>query len=172
MYLFGHIGITCAVVRKAWPQADLRTVAIASILPDILDKPIAVATNGAFGDGSRLFAHTGIFMVLFLALLRWGLRTNGAILAAIAFHNVLDRAWAKPREIFFWPWLGPFPFFNIPMATRWQQNFLKPYNLIGEAVGLMLILYWMKKQSLFSANRIYEFIRTGSYPSKQPKPGR
>jgi hypothetical protein len=40
MLLFGHIGLTIGLARTLSREVDVRWVAVAAILPDIIDKPL------------------------------------------------------------------------------------------------------------------------------------
>jgi len=40
MLVFGHIGLTLGIARVLHRQIDTRWVAVASMLPDLIDKPL------------------------------------------------------------------------------------------------------------------------------------
>ena len=127
MLILGHVGITFGVALAADAVAtraranvrshgsgfparlhasvsslahhvDLRLLAVGSLLPDAIDKPVGLLLfPGYFGSG-RLFAHSLLFVaVLGLAGL-WRYRTRRAtVLLVLAYgsimHIVLDAMW-------------------------------------------------------------------------------
>lgn len=69
MLLFAHVGLALATARLS-SRLDLMFLALGSMLPDILDKPLGLLVFGSANMG-RTFAHTLLFLI---------------ILAAISFH--------------------------------------------------------------------------------------
>jgi len=124
---------------------DLRIWLIGSILPDIIDKPLAVFT----GDG-RLLAHSLIFSGslfaggLFLAFFRKRLWLFALSLASM-IHLVLDSMWKSPQDLF-WPFYG----FSFTLHhdggwfTSIVHEFLEnPAVYIPEIVGMLIILGYL-----------------------------
>lgn len=135
MLILGHIGITygaalaaeAAVLRSRHGHAglrdfipqlrhatsllaqhvDLRLLMVASLLPDLIDKPLGLLLLGnAYGTG-RLFCHALIFPVALAAagLVLWRVRRVSALLIlayGAGLHLVLDAMWRTPATLF-WP---------------------------------------------------------------------
>ncbi len=66
MLLFAHLGLTLATARFIG-KADLAFLALGSMLPDIIDKPLGLIAFGSPNMG-RTFAHTLLFLLLLAAL--------------------------------------------------------------------------------------------------------
>jgi membrane-bound metal-dependent hydrolase YbcI (DUF457 family) len=168
-----HLGITLLVVRYVFrdPDMDLRWVALGSVLPDIIDKPIgSVFFHGTFGT-HRLFAHSLLFPVLVLAVvLAVTKRESGARRALMAvvigamFHLVLDAAWADPKA-FWWPLLG-FEFPEIAdsaILPLLRAQVTNPMVWLGEAAGLAYLVYlWVRWVP--SAGGMRAVLSTGRIP--------
>lgn len=151
MLLFGHTGIACTVVRALDPRPRLRWIALASILPDLVDKPIAMLLPGFANGWTRLAAHslTGLAVFALLAGLRLRARALPLVLA-YATHLALDRLWEDPM-IYFWPVLGFFPPPHpIPYWDRFWSKGGSVYTMAGEVIGLAcwvrLLWIWLGRQ--------------------------
>jgi membrane-bound metal-dependent hydrolase YbcI (DUF457 family) len=125
---------------------DIRLLAIASLAPDIIDKPLAFFGFG----GGRSITHT---LLVFLILAAIGLflfftRRNTWLLTiaiGIFSHLVLDFIWADP-EILFWPlygWEFPGPEYSLGFSqiSIWLNTLLtNPGDIISESLGLAILL--------------------------------
>src|ERR1700722_14790985 len=141
MYPFGHIGLTVAAVRAVDRETDLRLPILLSILPDLVDKPVAVLLPALVHGNARNFGHTLLAAAAVLAFLLARRRSFGKPLllwACYPGHLLLDRMGLNEGPlIFFWPFLGPFPYWsaeNPPTPHLWT------YNAVGEALGLGIVL--------------------------------
>ena len=107
MLLFAHLGLTLAAGRLV-RRADLTCLALGSMLPDIIDKPLGLLVFGTPAMG-RTVAHTFLFLliVLLLAIYFHDLRI-ASISGGVFAHFVLDLMWRTPVTLF-WPLLGNFP---------------------------------------------------------------
>jgi len=107
MLLFAHLGLTLAAGRfMRW--ADLAFLALGSMLPDIIDKPLGLLAFGTLAAG-RTIGHTLLFLLVLAALAFYlkDLRLASVSIGVLA-HLVLDFMWQSP-VILFWPLLGNFP---------------------------------------------------------------
>ncbi|RLI80781.1 hypothetical protein DRP04_07610 [Archaeoglobales archaeon] len=132
MYPLGHIGITLLIsnllVRKYKLNWNARFIVLASILPDILDKPLGLIGIG----GGRFFFHSILFIV-FLFFIRKELFFGSTV------HLILDRMWEEPKVLFY-PILG-FYIGGKVFPVDFIQFFLEnPYSQIGEIVGLISLV--------------------------------
>ena len=141
MLLFAHVGLALASARF-WRGAALCFVALGSMLPDIIDKPLAQLVDGIPG---RAFAHTILFLVILLSL---AFSMKNIIFASISLgvfiHLALDSMWMQP-VILFWPVLGDFPAGSqldtwtfIKLLLHGLNN---PAVLAPEMIGLSYIVY-------------------------------
>jgi len=175
MLLLGHIGITCGVALAAEAVAvqrgqspdlpagvaarlrqataslsrrvDLRVLAVAALLPDIIDKPLGMVLLADTLGSGRLFCHALIFPVVLAAAgaLQWRARRVSAllILAYGSFlHLVLDGMWRNP-DVLFWP------FTRMPvqaasshdwLARVLQELITNPAAYVPEIVGATMLL--------------------------------
>ncbi len=179
MIFFGHIGITTAALKlyentvstregnKSKPHIDYRLIAIGSLLPDIIDKPIGAYFFRSTFHNSRIFAHSLIFSVLLILL---GIfyfkrrRNNNILLLGVCslIHQILDSMWLYPG-ILFWPAYG------LKFPTRPEGNWLasnlmnlltNPTVYMPEIVGAIIIAYCFIK--LIINKRVKEFLKNGT----------
>ncbi len=134
MYPLAHIGITILLgklLRKKLRLRDMRLVALGSILPDLIDKPLTI-----WGIGSGRFIAHSLLFTIFVSFISRDLGFGCVI------HLLLDRIWEEPRVLFF-PFLGIPPtvhhtiydFIKILLTSRTVQ--------LGEVVGaICLIISW------------------------------
>lgn len=175
MLILGHVGITFGVALAADSIAnrtrsrvrtqngslparlhsrvvslahhvDLRLLAVGSLLPDAIDKPVGLLLfPGYFGSG-RLFAHSLLFVaVLGLAGL-WRYRTRRAtVLLVLAYgsfmHLVLDAMWRAPATLL-WPFAGPLE--KGAEAGGWLARIIEtlltnPAAYVPEIAGAILL---------------------------------
>lgn len=162
MYIFGHIGLTVAAVRAVDRETDLRLPILLSILPDLIDKPTAVLLPALVNGSTRNFGHTLLGASAVLAVLFARRRRLGHPLllwACYAGHFLLDRMWLNDEPaIVFWPLLGAFPHWT-PTSPRTPH--LMMYYIIGEALGLGIILTLARRYRLFERPRWNAFVKTG-----------
>jgi len=117
MLFFGHLGVTLGIfyslgfmIPHLRKFIDFRYLALGSMLPDIIDKPLGKLVFAQTLANGRIIGHTLLFS-LFLALLGfyiYGKKGNPALLACAAgslCHLLEDRMWANPAT-FFWPLFG------------------------------------------------------------------
>ena len=167
MLLAGHIGITMAAAkyapralryirhrlylflprgihtfREPWTERlDDRALIIGSMLPDIVDKPLALFLAPTLvGHSLRNYGHTLVFAVLVLAvaldLAALIKRQWPAVLAlASAGHLLLDMMWYSHR-ILLWPFITPD--FSPRYIHEWGPHADSIY-FAAEVLGLMVI---------------------------------
>src|SRR5512140_2459711 len=101
MLLFDHLGLTIATARFM-SKANLTFLALGSMLPDIIDKPLGLIAFGSPSMG-RTFAHTFLFLLLIAALSIYtrDMRLKSLYWGLLA-HLTLDSMWNSP-VILLWP---------------------------------------------------------------------
>ncbi len=149
MLIFGHLGLTLALAylaRKVYPHLNpsLAFVALGSLLPDIIDKPLGYLIFGDMGTG-RIFAHTLLFFIV-LATIAAALRSRefASLAGGVFAHLIEDSMWKMPA-VLFWPLLGSFPvnppqgvLSYIQMLLTGLQN---PAVLVPEVLGFVSLIY-------------------------------
>jgi len=117
---------------------------------------------------TRGIGHT--FLAAFLtlaALLAWGRRIRRPLrlwCCCCLGHFILDRMWGFDNPaILLWPLMGPFP---PPMPGGHIKALLFRYNVLGEAVGLAVLLNIFARHGLFEAARLRAFMKTGRLPQE------
>jgi len=112
MLIFAHLGLTLAAAKLAqWVKPNLNIslffVALGSLLPDLVDKPLGYLLFGNMGTG-RIFAHTLLFFLILIMLAAILQNRNLASLSAGVFAHLLeDSMWNMPQTLF-WPLMGDF----------------------------------------------------------------
>ncbi len=163
--IFWHTGLTTVIVwfvMRGNPRVDYRVVAVASLLPDFIDKPVGrIFFKERFGSG-RLYAHTlllnvALFCVLFFMR---GRAKRQFVLVPISslLHLAEDGMWSKPR-VFWWPFFGSkFPIDHSPWS--WSSYF-RPGIIVQEVVGLLLLLWLFGSHGKLNREGLANFVKTG-----------
>ena len=135
MYPLAHIGIALLLgklLRRRLKLKDMRLIALGSMLPDIIDKPLTI-----LGVGSGRFVAHSLLFTIFVSLL------SREVGFGCVIHLLLDRIWEEPKVLFL-PFLGIPPtvhhtiydFIKILLTDRTVQ--------LGEVVGAMCLLAYKK----------------------------
>ena len=150
MLLFAHTGIALAAGRFS-KNVDFLFLAIGSMLPDLIDKPLGWMIYGTPNMG-RIFAHTLLFFFILAALALYSGDIRITSLAAGVFiHLILDFMWLSP-VILLWPFLGSFPTAHYVDPLSYMEMLLlalrKPWVLVPECLGLAYLIYFaMERKS-------------------------
>jgi len=173
MFVLGHLGFGSTMLRQ-FAKLPRAAVFLGCVLPDLIDKPLYYGLVLATGkraaelgliSGSRTLGHTGIFLLLLLALAAW--RRSPALLAValgVVTHLFLDElgdlVYATPLQssmalAIFFPLLGPhFPIMPFKDASEHLFSILgNPYVIFGEVAGAGLLLYEHRKRKPGEARR-------------------
>jgi LexA-binding, inner membrane-associated putative hydrolase len=149
MLIFAHVGLALAAARST-VQASLLLVALGSMLPDIIDKPLGLIFFGTPAMG-RTFAHTLLFLILLGTAAYY---RHNMLLASLAggvlVHLALDYMWASP-QILLWPLLGGFPLSSYMDPMSYLGELLMalkhPDVLIAECLGLAYLSFLALKST-------------------------
>lgn len=173
-----HIGLTMFIVwfvMRGNPRVDYRVVAVASLLPDLIDKPVGRLIFKARFDSGRIYAHTLLFNLLLFCVLFFmrGRAKRSFVLVPLSslLHLAEDGVWSK-AEVFWWPLHGTdFPRQPVPGgAFAFLSPTSNPGALWQEAVGLAFILWLFASHGMLSRSGLREFLRTGMLvPGKEAK---
>lgn len=165
MLILGHVGITLglAVVSEGITKKikgdefklniNYGLVALGSMLPDIIDKPLGHVILWETLNNGRIISHTLLFTLLLwvisLLALRWGIYWPLSVSFGSLAHLGLDLMWLKP-SILFWPLFGSiFTYSDKDFISGIIQNLNKPRVFIPEILGGLIIV-------AFLINRWYE----------------
>lgn len=169
MLPFAHIGIGSFAAKRWNEKLPWQTLALGTILPDLIDKPIyygLVILKKAHGaelglfSGTRTIGHSlALFIVLGLLAAMQKSRVLLALWIGVATHLLLDN-FAEPfsdltiyssRIALFFPiygWTFPItPHHNVKEHLYFHFNTI---DLAGECIGLALIffMYWKSRKQL------------------------
>lgn len=159
-------------VMRGNPRVDYRIVAAASLLPDLIDKPIGLLIFRSRFSSGRVYAHTLLFNVALFCVLFFirGRLKRQLVLVPISslLHIAEDAVWSKP-QLFWWPLFGTqFPRQRLMDGTL---GFLNPANSPGalwqETVGLAVLIFMFASHGMLSRDGLRTFLRTGML--EQPK---
>lgn len=149
--------------------ADIRFLLLGSVLPDLIDKPLAMGLfKISFGAG-RALAHTLLFLIViaaagWLVYRRWKSTWLLAVGFGVLTHLVLDEMWLTPQTLF-WPLYGvQFPKVPIEVFFPWVTGMLNglvadPTELTLELLGLLILLW--SGYVIWRSGKMERFIRTG-----------
>jgi len=168
----GHVAITWAVADRfaghfSKAGLDYRWLAISALLPDLIDKPLAlwVFTRS---HSSQNVAHALIpnLLLMGLACLRW--RSGWPYVLAFNAHLLADRMW-RHTETFWWPLYGwqtfwTFKFMNSPEAmVRVYLDIIRRYPRVWivELMALGFLIWFGRKHQLFAWRNLVSFLKTG-----------
>ena len=172
--IFWHVGLTMVIVwfvMRGNPRVDYRIVAVASLLPDLVDKPIGKILFRERYDSGRIYAHTlivnvALFCVLFFMRGRIK-RTFVLVPISSLMHIAEDGIWSSPR-LFWWPLFGA-SFERDPSGRSLLEYFdplRDPTTVWQEAVGLVLIAWLLGSHGLLNRDGLRSFLRTGRLESE------
>lgn len=156
MLLFAHVGLALLFARP-FKRADLTFLAIGSMLPDIIDKPLGTILFGTPGMG-RIFAHTLLFLFVIAALAVF-LRDMriASLCGGVFIHLALDTMWNSPVTLL-WPLLGPFPIAHYVSPLGYLEMLMlglrNPGILIPECLGLAYLVYFVAERNPWVYARI------------------
>lgn len=143
MLFFAHVGLALASARLL-PRSDLACIALGSMLPDIIDKPLGLILFGSPEMG-RTIAHTLLFLAILatLSLHLWDSR-YASVTWGVFIHLLLDGIYNSPQTLL-WPLLGPFPAAELMDTYSYIEMLLSglkdPGILIPELAGLLYIIF-------------------------------
>lgn len=160
----GENTLSGSLLSRFFRNIDYRCLAVGSMLPDIIDKPVG---EPLLGNG-RIFCHTLFFAIVLILAALVSFRKKGIVwpsLLAIGtvFHLVLDGMWLDPGT-FLWPLYGfAFPRYEIDVSG-WLESMLRafftsPAVFISEVVGLAILVFLGVR--VIYRKKIMEFLRTG-----------
>ncbi len=169
-----HIEFTWAAtdfVRKKlhrWKDVDFRLMALAAILPDLIDKPLAVFVFPE-SHAALLYAHTLLLHVAaWIAAMKspWRKKLFPYMLA-FSGHLIGDRIWLFGQTFLYpfkgwrflrWRNVGSVKDFGRAYADIVREE---PILLWFEVVGFLLLGLFVRQNRLGDRRRLREFLRTG-----------
>ena len=177
MFIFGHIGIGLKLAQPWSRGLSFRTLAIGTLLPDLIDKPLfygcrILEIHSSWLVGTRTVGHTGIFLLLLLAA-SWirRSRAGAALSLGAATHLVLDafgdRLLHAPDlsalQALLFPLRGA-TFGSLPyaLASEHAHSLLNPVTLTAEAIGLFALGWELWIRFKFSGRG------SGGYRTRRP----
>ena len=156
MYLFAHAFAGCLIglifSRISHDRRALPVCLAGAVLPDIIDKPLAILIPAIFGS-SRTLGHTLLFVVLLLlaGLCVWRYHDSllGIAFACAVFsHQFLDTIWNLPGTWYF-PLLGRFPVILVPDyvgLSIWNEISTVSEWIFGCAVIVIIAGWYLDDQ--------------------------
>ena len=134
-------------LRKIFERMDLRVLAIGSMLPDIIDKPLGNFIFRSTFENGRIFAHTLLFLIAISAAGILLYKRKGSIwLITLAFGSVMhlieDDIWNMPRTLL-WPFMGitfdKYDYGNL-LSLWWNEFLHVPSVYIPEWIGIAIVV--------------------------------
>jgi len=168
-----HIEFTWGILnllqkRGFFRKADYRLMALAALLPDLIDKPLAVFVLRE-SKAALLFSHTLLaHLLVWAAVLK---RKKRWLPYALAFsgHLLADRIWEFPQTLLFplkgkrfhqWRNVGsPRAFWRAYADVIMEHKELIVYEL----VGLFLLAWMVKDRKLTTRERWKHFLLKGRF---------
>lgn len=169
MIFLGHIGVavtaTQLYIRRSRRYVDLRKIAVISMLPDLIDKPLAFIFPEEFGYHTRLHAHSLLFCALMIPVFIGLRRRLGPPLIcwlALFSHLLLDRMWVANQEMLFWPLLGePRPQKSVALEVFNKTSF-QPWAVDLEIVGLAVLFAFAVRYRLYRKENLITLMKSGT----------
>ncbi|MEI2693411.1 MAG: metal-dependent hydrolase [Anaerolineae bacterium] len=172
----GHIEFTWATLNLLqrhlglFEEADYRLAALAAVLPDLIDKPLAtfVLTDA---EAALLYGHTALLHsgVWLTAAAAGQLERSLPYLLAFSGHLLADRMWSFSQTLL-WPLRGR-------RFHRWKhvgspeailRAYVKvirdePLLLTFEAIGALLLVWLILDRDLWQREELAAFVKTGTF---------
>jgi hypothetical protein len=168
----GHVVVTWSVAEllqqnNSRLQLDYRLLAACALLPDFIDKPLALFLFTDSQSGQNV-AHSFVpHILLLVACLLWWRRALPYMLAFNG-HLLADGMW-RHTETFWWPFFGwsnfwQWKFMNTPTAmlnvyleiiTRYPQVW------VVELLALAVLVAFVRRHCLYHWPALKQFVRTG-----------
>jgi hypothetical protein len=156
MFLFGHLGFGSLIGKLGARLRPQPALLIGTLLPDLIDKPIYLASAGLV-QSTRSLAHTGVFFaLLILATLVSKNQTMRLLTFGVFTHLFIDftydafvrtDSWARNEKIIFWPIKGlqfpPTPYLTLNDQI---QRFRSPTVYLSEFLGLIVLLILLRNE--------------------------
>ncbi|HRV92037.1 MAG TPA: metal-dependent hydrolase [Anaerolineae bacterium] len=173
----GHIATTWAVAlalqkkNSKLARLDYRGLAVASMLPDLIDKPLAVSVFTE-AETSQLVAHSVLVHAVVLVGALLFRRKSLPYVLAFNGHLLLDRMW-RHTESFWWPLFGwnvfwRFKAMNTPesMVSVYLDIITRyPRVWIVEIIAIATIMWVTIRHRLYRRNVFRTFLSSGSLHS-------
>ncbi len=149
MLPLGHMGLTVVVVKLAEkffsPWVDYRLLLVASLLPDLIDKPVRYFLGAQPLFSGKYYGHSWLFLftIFIMALLQWyywDRRTLFTLFMGICSHDFLDA---------------------VSHHTDWEERALFDFRilLLFEVIGGCILLYLFRP--FVFLNKMGDFIKDG-----------
>ncbi|MCK9580592.1 MAG: metal-dependent hydrolase [Methanoregula sp.] len=151
MYFFAHVFSGALIGLAFWyiirDRRVLPLCIFGAVLPDLLDKPLALLFPGILGT-NRTIGHSLLFFAGMVAagMLLWHYRhilLGMAFACAVFSHQIFDSMWNLAGTWFF-PLMGPFPVILIPdyvQHSLWLE-LSSPSELVFALASAVIILAW------------------------------
>lgn len=145
---------------------DYRLLVLASMLPDIIDKPMGqVFLKDTFNYG-RIYGHTLVFVLITGILGMWVFKKWGKgwllIMAFGSFmHDMEDQSWRWP-QVLLWPlkgWGFPKEDLNVWLSGVYRAIVTEPDVFIPELVGIVILA--LAAIRVFRNRRFQYALKTG-----------
>jgi membrane-bound metal-dependent hydrolase YbcI (DUF457 family) len=116
MLFLGHLVIGLIIGFILYEFFHDRTiivfVAIGSVLPDVIDKPLGHIIFGSTLDNGKIFFHSFIIVLLFFitGLIVWKLYKSPSFIfvaSGMFLHQLVDMMWTRPVN-WYYPFFGPY----------------------------------------------------------------
>jgi len=172
MLIFAHIFAGALLGLGFWNLTnDRRAVPfciLGSILPDLIDKSLALLFPSVLGEGRTVFHALMIVIIIFLCILiffrsvsRW---LGAGVACAILFHHVFDEMWTLPTT-WFYPLLGPFQGHLIPdyIGTYFWYEITNPSEWMFVIGSVMILAQSYHYLPVIPHIRRSDFLKTGTY---------
>jgi len=174
MLIFGHIGLTIAIIytfqRTKFPGLvlDYRPVILGSLLPDIIDKPIGYILFQRYYENGWIYGHTLLFSLLLL-ILSYFIKTKYLMVGLASLLLLIEDGVAiyMPRT-FLWPLLGWSFDKNEIFTSKWIEYtisglYTNEYIQITELAGAAIIFYLFLRHKLYIKSNLLAFIKNGNF---------
>lgn len=136
-------------------QFNRLALIIGSLTPDIIDKSLMLL-NISPGRG---ISHTLIFAIIsFLVvyvITKRKLVISLSYFTGILFHLILD----LPDIPLFYPFISyQFDYLEDPFGSWFHELLFNPFTLISEIIGLIILLFIIIINRIYSFNKLYDFL--------------
>jgi hypothetical protein len=156
--VFGHVASATVLCHGLDRKADLRWVLFYTLVADIVDKPLGLVVFRETINNGRVWFHS-LAVNLLVSLLLVLAAKPGVYVLALWLHQLCDRMWMRPW-VALWPLTGAFQYRELPLED-WVYSLFGPYNVVSDAVGLVVLVAFARRYGLFDRKRARDWLSRG-----------
>jgi hypothetical protein len=166
MFPLFHIAIPLLVIEIPKINKNVKVnravLIIASMIPDLIDKPILFLSLGSGRDISHTLLFWTISSILLYLITKRNLPISLSYAVGVGFHLLLD----MPHIPLLYPFVQyDFPVTEEPFLVWLKTIFTDPLVISTELIGGVILVFIFFKYNLMKKEKLINFLKTTSNSS-------